>query len=1738
MALDITVIRGELREGTAIELYADLTSDLTSHLASSKKWTVFNERNIKIDEEDQSYYYEDDYYGKVYEAVDSDIIQIPKLKVGRLFCIFEYTDIFGVDRKTTKVFQVLPHYEVTEPEDIIDGATEEFSVNFPSIKNVTSSWTFLDDNTNISGGVVANKFDSHGFYPYRLILDYSDAEYLDESSINWESTPSSLLVGVSGGVFDGAGVVRDPVTLTETIDSDFLVKYRIANDINLEFNIEFGYTEDNEAPLVVTFEDISTYGIFNDDISEHKVEYVTVDFGDGDIVKRTDTGFNIEKVYNNSGEFEGTYTVNTLHTVMGSPGERVYRQSISKNFTVTVNPFFTRWIKEHTKEDLYNSSGYKDLIKAWGLQSDRLYNDLKGFTESIDIEKINDKFIESFFGTYGDFEEIAEKIGFESFTADKGDKFLYFRDYNFFDRLRTGVVSDIEKREFIDYVRDSVKRLQKKGTPSEIEKEISRFNILGFFIELWEVESKETDRTKLDEVFINGRRTNTGLAYRNVSTPLSDNVNVPIGNNLMTSYIEINSKEESASYYYSDDVETRIIDGKKYAVFVKPNHGVISFTQSTVTVAEDAESVTLTVERNGSSSGRVTAVYTTTQGTASSNIDYKSKTGRLVWEDGDSSDKQITISILKDGLYELNEKFSVVLFDPTGGAVLGSKNSTKITLTSDDPPKYGSLQFTSVFYEVDESAGVAEVSVGRYNGFDGAVSVNYNVYDDIALSGADFTPVAGTLTWADGDYQLKNIIVPIIDDDEIELEETIRLELSSPAGGATIGTRDTTVLSIKLNDFPNVGNVSFSSSSYIFLESDSVAQIQVNRVDGTLGAISVEYQTQNVSAVAGSDYVSKSGVLSWADGDSSTKTIEIPILDNTRFNDDKVFSVLLVNPTGGLELGSVPVTSVTIKDNEQRNFGILNLENTVYNVSETDGFITIPLTRTGGSDGVVSVKYTTTPITATPGVDYIGESEYISWFNKDDINKEIVLSILDDLEYEEGVDSFSVTLSDPIGGAVIGNNNSAIINITSDEIKVPGTVQFVETSITSAENNQFDILVVGETSTVNIAVERIDGFDGASSVDYTITDGTAISGVDYTAPEYSGTITWTNQDSDIKSIPINIINDGIFESSESVVITLSNAIGSSLGSNSTAILGIQDTTVGSASFVSMSYAVSEDLGVANVTVRRENGSFGELTVDYNTTDGTALAGVDYTSTSGTIVWVADDSTDQIISIPIDNDGFNEGDETFTVSLSNPSDGGSLGAITTTTVNVIDDEYANSNGAFKFETSLNTVSESVGQVEIVVQRTDGANGNVTVEYSTSPSTAVAGQDYITKTGTLQWLNGDTSDKSFFVNILDNTDPSGLSSTKSFDVNLSNATGGALIIIGSMEVKITEDDYNYGKIRFESYSYSIPEISGGVSVGVERISGYEGEVTVDYSVSLNDAISGVDFSNVYGTLTWADGISATKYINVPVLVDYIPEGDETFSLELSNVTNATLGTPSTATVTIQDSYNEKVWSFDGIDNRVEGSNINPYSSNMDYMVAMWTKPVDHGTVLTIKDPLNDYLNLFKLDYGVTSEIMLNGDINPSTISVSLSGGTYNFTSVEVVSGAVEVFNGGEGGVLESQGIDTIVSPVSASVTEVSFGADISGSGDYYGYYEGTIAWFAFYNIDGKNSSEIETLRDEIYNNGEVSTDLTSLSIQPELWYRFGNSPTDDITNTIGGLKDAIGSNDADPKNFLVSQEETKW
>ena len=147
----------------------------------------------------------------------------------------------------------------------------------------------------------------------------------------------------------------------------------------------------------------------------------------------------------------------------------------------------------------------------------------------------------------------------------------------------------------------------------------------------------------------------------------------------------------------------------------------------------------------------------------------------------------------------------------------------------------------------------------------------------------------------------------------MEGDETVNLTLSSPTGGATLGSPASAVLTIQDDDIP--GALQFSAGAYSLMENGGTVTITVTRTGGSAGTVGISYATSNGSAASGSDYTAKSGSLSFANGETS-KTFAVTVLDDTAYEGNETFNLALSSPTGGATLGSPTAAMVTIFDND------------------------------------------------------------------------------------------------------------------------------------------------------------------------------------------------------------------------------------------------------------------------------------------------------------------------------------------------------------------------------------------------------------------------------------------------------------------------------------------------------------------------------------------------------------------------------------------------------------------------------------------------------------------------------------------------------------------------------------------------------------------------------------------------------------------------------------------------------
>ncbi|KAK7176008.1 hypothetical protein R3I93_000312 [Phoxinus phoxinus] len=288
------------------------------------------------------------------------------------------------------------------------------------------------------------------------------------------------------------------------------------------------------------------------------------------------------------------------------------------------------------------------------------------------------------------------------------------------------------------------------------------------------------------------------------------------------------------------------------------------------------------------------------------------------------------------------------------------------------------------------------------------------------------------------------------------------------------------------------------------------------------------------------------------------------------------------------------------------------------------------------------------------------------------------------------------------------------------------------------------------------------------------------------------------------------------------------------------------------------YQCFENCGSLKLSVQRHGGDAGcTVKVDYHTEDGTANAGSDYEFAEGTLIFKPSETLKEITVGIIDDDIFEE-DEYFHVRLSNPrivgwADGhpialetgapapsAALGEAHTATVTIYDDDHA---GIFTFESESIRVSESIGIMQVKVQRTSGARGLVAVPYRTVDGTACGGEDYEEVSGKLEFQNDETM-KIIEVKIIDDEE---YEKNKAFSIELGEPV---LLEIGQKHGDSNENKPEIGADEEEVAKMGCPSLGEHIRLEVVIEESYEFKNTVD------KLIKKTNLALVVGSSSWRE------------------------------------------------------------------------------------------------------------------------------------------------------------------------------------------------------------------------------------------------------------------------------------------
>jgi Calx-beta domain len=582
---------------------------------------------------------------------------------------------------------------------------------------------------------------------------------------------------------------------------------------------------------------------------------------------------------------------------------------------------------------------------------------------------------------------------------------------------------------------------------------------------------------------------------------------------------------------------------------------------------------------------------------------------------------------------------------------------------------------------------------------------------------------------------------------------------------------------------------------------------------------------------------------------------------------------------------------------------MLKFSATNYSVVENAGTFNVTVLRSGNTSAAASIQYSDNGTgTATGGgVNYSFTGGTLN-FAAGETSKTFPVTIVDNgtADAPNKTIVFRLANATPAGSQI--KTTTAKLTIIDDE--GPGTLDFSSSAYTVLEGADLATVTVNRIGAPNLTV----------SVDYatqTALANPASPISDYTPISPAQTLTF-NPGELSKTFQVAVADDSDAEGPENVNLVLSNSqnltagAAPQIGPNGPAVLTINDDDVSTFSFGAPAYFVQEDdpAGHATITVNRAGATNIPASVDYSTSDGTAVAGSDYTAASGTLDFAAGE-TSKTFDVEVSNDGAAEANETVNLTLTS-----GVTKVDTSLLSIVDND--NSKTSVQLSSPTYNVNEADGTATVTVSLSHAVDADVTVDYATVDGTAGAGSDYIDTHGTLTFTgnvnNGGpgTGQTSKTIEIPITQDPDA-EDPETLTLTLSNALPGASSILGAPStgtVTIADDD-PLGEIDFKSLRYDVDETDGQATVTVERLGGVGGAVSVDYATSDGSATAGSDYAATSGTLHWAAGDSADKTFTVPVSWDGRAEGSESINLALTNPGGGSeLGATTAAVLDISD------------------------------------------------------------------------------------------------------------------------------------------------------------------------------------------------------------------------------------------
>ncbi|MEO2005593.1 MAG: Calx-beta domain-containing protein, partial [Candidatus Poribacteria bacterium] len=876
---------------------------------------------------------------------------------------------------------------------------------------------------------------------------------------------------------------------------------------------------------------------------------------------------------------------------------------------------------------------------------------------------------------------------------------------------------------------------------------------------------------------------------------------------------DVVTSEATGTITDDDAVPTITVSDKTYAEAA----GTTAYTGTEIFLSHGSDTA-ITVEYGGNG-GSGAATFN-----AVDSEDYTDTTGTLTFNAGTTVPAaNLAITILAEAANkdENDEVFNIVFSNIAGGVAASTETFTTdgtaaITITDDDP-----APTVSIAAVTQAEAGGAAVFTATLTARSGkTVTLQIDTADgdtNAATAGTDYTAItASTLTFAADTDLTKTQSVAVANDAIDEEDQQYKVVGSNftntsenAAGDATaVGTitDDDAAPLVYITDVTRTETEASQTFAFtVGLDNRANSGTNPGASEKPIYVIYATSAGATNPATAGSDYTAISTTALILAAGTSSGTINVTVAGDTTDELAQTFKITLSSPTNatldtnndlGNTSGADNIAVGTITDNDAAPTisvdDIAILESAAGAASTTTSPFTVTLSEASELPVTVAVALSTSD--ATSGTDYgaaftesDGANDGTLNFAAGDLTETVTVTVNGDT-IDETNQTFNINLATPTttGSTPVISDSQGVATITDDDPAPSISIN--------------DITVLESAGTGTYAVTLDAASEQNVTVDFVAATGTtngATAGSDFVAT--SGTLTFTAGDQS-ENVPVTVNVDTIDEEDQTVKVTLSNAASASGSTPALAdaigVLTITDDdsapniTIGD---VTQNEAdTSDGAATFDFTISLDAASEKTVTVNYAVNDGSATdsnatalvaGGDDYDKVAGTTL-VDDDSTagdgaatfdpatadrTVVVSVSVNGDDTDEGNETFTVDLSGASNGTlsdnqGVGTITdddpTPIITLgdvtIPDEDNGGTNSQTFAATLSNPSSST------------INANYTVAAGTASSTA----DFTAATGTIQFTAGNKVADTDISVVL--TDDGVYEGAETFTVKLDTAT----------------------------------------------------------------------------------------------------------------------------------------------------------------------------------------------------------------------------------------------------------------------------------------------------------------------------------------------------------------------------